>query len=83
MKQYIHLEITMHHKSQQELLIEANSMLRSAYAIAERDGENTNWEAFRARCMEVLVIQHEVLQGPKIEGASTCTPRTFRLPVFD
>ena len=26
-----------------------DELLRSAYAIADRDGEDTNWEAFRSK----------------------------------
>ena len=37
---------------------EANSLLRSAYQIASRNGEKTNWKAFKDRVYEELVREH-------------------------
>lgn len=37
---------------------EANSLLRSAYQIALREGKETNWEAFKGRVYEELVREH-------------------------
>lgn len=42
-----------------KLLLEANELLRSAYAIAQRNGEKTNWEAFRGQLKNALDAQHE------------------------
>lgn len=39
----------------------ANEICRSAFAIADREGQTTNWQAFRARAKESLAIQHRVL----------------------
>lgn len=36
----------------------ANSLLRSAWMIANRNGENTNWEAFKNAIHKELVIEH-------------------------
>ena len=62
------------------LLEEANDLLRSAYAIAEREGAYTNWPAFRKRLEEVLVRQSQLLNGTVFLPAAVATPRTFRLP---
>lgn len=43
------------------MLKEANDLLRSAAAIAERDGEKTNWTAFRNKVKAGLKKQHKVL----------------------
>ena len=42
-----------------KLLMNANELLRSAYAIAQRNGEQTNWEAFRGQLKKALDAQHE------------------------
>ena len=42
-----------------KILLEANELLRSAYAIAQRNGEQTNWEAFRTQLQKALQAQHE------------------------
>lgn len=43
------------------LFAEGNSVLRSAFQIAARHGEDTNWAAFR-NCVEaVLKNQHETI----------------------
>ncbi|MFA6132503.1 MAG: hypothetical protein WC869_00650 [Phycisphaerae bacterium] len=41
-----------------DLLSKANSLLRSAYAIAERDGKETNWEAIRNQLKTHLDAAH-------------------------
>lgn len=46
-------------KTCKQLLLEANELLRSAYAIAQRNGEQTNWEAFRTQLQKALQAQHE------------------------
>lgn len=58
-----------------ELLREAHEManeaLRSAYAVAEREGENTNWKGHRARLKASLEASHAALdalrQWPALE----------------
>ena len=40
---------------------ESNSLLRSAYQIAARDGSKTNWEAFRNQVYKALIRQHEMM----------------------
>jgi len=42
----------------------ANGLCRSAFQIAERDGKETNWIAFRACLRESLEIQHAVMFQP-------------------
>ena len=42
---------------------ESNSLLRSALMIAKRDGEKTNWEAFRKQLEIALARQHVMLYG--------------------
>lgn len=43
------------------LLIEANSLLRTAHHIACRQGARTNWDAFQDRVKEALDRQHELM----------------------
>jgi hypothetical protein len=43
-------------------LAKANSLLRSAYSIAERNGESTNWEAFKNQVEKALDDEREILQ---------------------
>lgn len=55
------------------MIKEANEMLRSAYAVAEREGGCTNWEAFRNRLKAVLEQQHRVMYPKSVSGTSkTC-----------
>lgn len=54
-------------KNDRKLLIEANLLLRSCYAICKRKGRDTNWEAFTLKVKEILQEQYEVLHGDKIE----------------
>jgi hypothetical protein len=42
-------------------LKEANELLRSAFAIAERNGASTNWEAWRNQLRIALNRQHKIL----------------------
>lgn len=44
----------------QEALATHNSLLRSACAISEREGTQTNWEAFRNAVKKELTINHEL-----------------------
>jgi len=46
-------------KRLEKMLLEANELLRSAYAIAQRNGEQTNWEAFCGQLKKALDTQHE------------------------
>jgi hypothetical protein len=58
-----------------------NDLLRSAYAIAERKGEHTNWDAFKRRLQEELLNQAGVPDSmdEQIILRATCTARTFRM----
>ena len=40
---------------------EANSLLRSAYQVALREGKETNWEAFKKCVYKELVIEHKIM----------------------
>jgi hypothetical protein len=40
---------------------EANDICRSAMSIAERQGDETNWDAFSARLSKVLDKQHKII----------------------
>ncbi len=42
-------------------LKEANEMCRSAYSIAERQGKETNWDAFSAKLSKQLDVQHKII----------------------
>ena len=48
-------------KTDRDLLIEANELLRSAYSIAKRKGLTTNWEAFESQLKSILNEQHKRL----------------------
>ena len=48
-------------KTDRELLIEANDMLRSCYSVIERRGQVTNWESLEKRVSGILKEQHEYL----------------------
>jgi len=48
-------------KSEKELLMEANSVIRSFCSIAERKGDHTNWDSYEKRIDEILKEQHEYL----------------------
>ncbi len=55
-------------------LLDANDMCRSAYAVAERDGTETGWQAWRTSLKASLERQHIVLapiraaRQPRAEG---------------
>lgn len=51
-----------------KLLGTANSLLRSAYQIALREGEYTNWKDFRDRVYEELLSEHKILH-PQIDDS--------------
>lgn len=45
-------------KAAEALLNDANGLLRSAFAIALREGEGTNWDAFGRKVEQALHQQH-------------------------
>ena len=59
-------------------LTEANELLRSAYAIAEREGDDTNWKAFKNSLEQLLLKQSLVLNNTDNLSAATCTPRVYK-----
>lgn len=54
-------------------LEEANQMCRSAFQIAEREGAETNWNAFREGMRVALANQHAILH-PKPDEQSSAKP---------
>jgi hypothetical protein len=48
-------------KTEKQLLIEANGILRSLYSVVSRKGESTNWEPLEKRLSEILKDQHEYM----------------------
>jgi hypothetical protein len=42
---------------------ESNDLLRSAFMIAEREGKETNWEAWRKQLEIALTRQHVMMYG--------------------
>lgn len=54
-----------------------NSLLRSAYQIADRDGINTNWKAFKNN-LENELTKHLQLKQALLRATSTTV--TYRLP---
>ena len=58
-----------------------NSLLRSAYAIAQRKGEDTNWEAFENNLRKELLKQAGVpgSTDEQITLRASCTARTYRI----
>jgi hypothetical protein len=44
-----------------EALVQHNDRLRSAQAIASRDGADTNWLSFRGQCTFTLAEYHELV----------------------
>lgn len=59
-------------------LSEPNELLRSAYAIASRKGEDTNWEAFKDSLELILIEQNLLMNGSGDIEASTCTARVYK-----
>lgn len=55
-----------------EMLLRSNSLLRTSYSIAQRKGENVNWEGYNKKLKILLDDQHEFmkrysdLSSPKI-----------------
>lgn len=48
-------------KTEKELLLDSNSIIRSFYYIIQRKGLATNWEALSSRVEEILKEQQEYL----------------------
>ena len=48
-------------KSEKELIIEANGILRSVYSVIERKGSTTNWESLKKCVSHALKEQHEYM----------------------
>lgn len=51
---------------------ESNSLLRSAWMIAKRDGKQTNWKAFRNKLRPVLIKQHKLMYHPDTDNCLGC-----------
>ena len=51
----------------------ANSLLRSAWMIANRNGEQTNWEAFKNAVYKELVAEHKETNPDYYNHAKTST----------
>jgi hypothetical protein len=58
-----------------KMLTNANELLRSAYQIAKREGESTNWEAWVYQLKNGLDDQHAVMH-PSGHNAEVCHPPT-------
>lgn len=43
-------------------IAESNQLLRSAYAVAARAGDNTNWVALRQQLNQALQRQHDIMR---------------------
>ena len=61
---------------------EQNSLLRSAYQIAERQGKDTNWEAFSNNLRNELLAQAGTPGNKDKQNVlrATCTPKTYCIP---
>ena len=46
---------------------ESNDLLRSAFMIAEREGKETNWEAWKKQLEIALARQHVMMYGKNKE----------------
>lgn len=58
----------------------ANELLRSAYQIAEREGKDTNWEAFKNNLRTELLKQAQTTYtDEQTMLRATCTPKTYRV----
>jgi len=72
---------------------ESNQLLRSAYEIAKRNGENTNWPAFLESLKKELLKQaldrvglteSDVdVNNEQVILRATSTARTYRMPPRD
>lgn len=59
------LMIAAHQPEAYDELIKANDVLRSLYAVVERQGTDTNWESLEARLSERLKAQHRLMHTPE------------------
>jgi hypothetical protein len=59
---YLDIEVSMENKTPYNE--NANSLLRSAWMIANRNGEQTNWEAFKNAVYKELVEEHKIKTSP-------------------
>lgn len=61
---------------------QANSLLRSAHAIATRKGLNTNWDAFLKQVDKELRAQHELKEDADEQAVlrATVTSKPFKRP---
>lgn len=48
-------------KTEKELIIEANSMLRSLYSVVARKVDSTNWDGLEKKLSDILKEQHEYM----------------------
>jgi len=63
-------------------LSKSNELLRSAYQIAQREGKNTNWEAFINNLRKELLVQAGLSEDETNENyilRATVTPKTYRI----
>ena len=51
----------------------SNDLLRSAWMIAKRDGNETNWEAWRKQLDIALARQHEIMYGDSEQALNEVT----------
>lgn len=56
-----------------KMLFESNELLRSSYSIALREGQETNWPAYKTKLYELLKRQQQYLYGQK-GGTTTLAP---------
>ena len=65
---YLDIEVSTENKTAPENKLtyneNANSLLRSAWMIASRNGEQTNWEAFKNAVYKELVEEHKIKTSP-------------------
>jgi hypothetical protein len=61
----------------------ANEILRSFYAVALREGAETNWHGIQRTLQVMLVEQSQQLNGTTYLPAATATARTYRLAPDD
>lgn len=60
------------------MLEEANEMLRSLYAVALREGQETHWHGIQRALQRMLVAQSIALNGTDYFPAATAAARTYR-----
>jgi len=66
---------------------EQNELLRSAFQIAQREGKDTNWEAFSNNLEKELLrqagyenmLEHNIDDRQQIVLRATCTAKTYRI----